>query len=115
MSHIITLTATPSLNRLHGNRWQMLNWKKKYLKELSGYEHVVGVAKGKRRVTVTRYGSQFLDLDNLWGSMKPMIDSLKERKLIIDDNAKYLELVMEPQVKVKRGEELTSLVITDLY
>lgn len=115
VNHIITLTATPSLNKLHGNKWQMLNWKKKYLKELKGYEYVVGVAKGKRKVTVTRYGSRFLDIDNLWGSMKPLFDALKERKLIIDDNGKYLVVDFQPQEKVSRGDELTSIIIEDLY
>lgn len=115
MNHIITVTATPSLNKLHGNRWQMFNWKKKYLKELAGYEYMIGVAKGKRMVTVTRHGSRKLDMDNLWGSMKPCIDALKELKLIIDDSEKYLVIEIEPQQIVKRGEELTSLVISDLY
>lgn len=108
----ITMTATPSLNKLHGNRWQMSNWKKKYLKELYHYEYCCQ-AKEKVKLTIFRYGSRLLDNDNLIGGCKPLIDALKEKGLIRDDSPGWIDLHIL-QTKVKRGEEETIVTIEEI-
>jgi hypothetical protein len=107
----IIVTATPSLNELNG-KWNKLNWKKKYLKEIYGYCYTIGVSPGdKRKVTITRHGSRILDEDNFIGGTKALTDALKESKLIFDDSAKYCELIFMPQQKVERGKEYTRVLI----
>jgi len=108
----IKLTVTPSLNKLHSNRWQMWNYKKKYLRELRGYELLALKGKNKMAVDVTRYGSRLLDQDNFTGGLKPLVDSLKEKGLLVDDSPDWCELFIE-QKKCKRGEEKTVVVIED--
>jgi hypothetical protein len=107
------LSATPSLNKLNG-RWSKSNWKKKYIRELRGYELICGVARNKRRVKILRYGTRILDIDNWHGGCKPLIDALKEKKIIIDDNAKWCELVFVGQLKCCRGREQTVMTIEEV-
>jgi len=46
------------------------------------------------QVVVTRYAPehQWLDPDNLRGGLKPVLDALKKHEVIVDDNAKAIEL-----------------------
>ena len=113
----ITLGVTPSLNELK-NFWQYHKYKKLYLKQLKGYELILGLKNPqKRKIKIERYGSRTLDRDNFIGGCKSLIDSLRDcgkpmRKygLIVDDRDAYLECEYE-QIKCKRGEEKTRLTI----
>lgn len=110
----ITLTATPSLNTISSNKWSRIGWKNKYLRELRGYE-ILGIKEQnlvKKKVTYIRYGSRTLDVDNFIGGTKALTDALKEKRLIWDDNKHYLEAEYK-QVKCKRGEEKTIVIIEE--
>jgi len=100
------VTATPSLNKLHSSKWQMSNWKKKYLKEFRNYEFAIPQAKKFRLVEIERCGSRMFDKDNFIGGCKPLLDTLKTKGFIVDDSAKWVE-VLYKQIKCKRGQEKT--------
>lgn len=105
----ITVSATKSLNKLQG-RWAMYNSKKTFMKELEGYELIARKDKRKAYVEIIRYGSRSLDVDNFYGGLKPLIDCLKAKGLIVDDNATWLELDAS-QGKCKRCLECTKIEI----
>ncbi len=108
----ITVTATPSLNKLHGNHWQMINWKKKYLKELKNYNIIYGLKSPKKiRLTYFRYGSREFDNDNFVGGCKPLTDALKTLKIIWDDCPKFVD-IKYIQIGCKRKQEKTMIFIS---
>jgi Holliday junction resolvase RusA-like endonuclease len=45
------------------------------------------------RVTITRFSRGTLDVDNLYGAAKIVVDALKVAGLIVDDAPKVLELI----------------------
>ena len=53
----------------------------------------IPAATGKRRLTIERHGKRLLDADNLAAGCKALIDVVKFRKLILDDNPAVCELV----------------------
>jgi len=107
---IITVTATPSLNKMK-SRWSLSNWKNKYRRELKGYEAFKLKKNKKAIIEVKRYGSRMYDYDNFAGGAKSLIDLLKEKGLIVDDSPKWLDISFS-QVKTKRGLEKTVLMIS---
>jgi Holliday junction resolvase RusA-like endonuclease len=100
----IVLTVTPSLNKIKGH-WQIWNWRKRYIKELSGYCYFAPKTPKRAVLRIKRYGSRELDCDNLVAGLKPLLDAMKKTGLIVDDRSKWLEVKEFVQVKCKRGEE----------
>ena len=70
------------------------------------------------RIVFTRHASRSLDVDNLAGSMKPLLDVLRPVSkqnpnglgLIEDDDESHC-VVTYQQAKAKRGQECTVIVI----
>ena len=58
----------------------------------------------KYHLTITRYSTRTLDVDNLAGGCKPLIDQIRYAKLIPDDNPESVEIIFK-QAKVKTLEE----------
>lgn len=46
------------------------------------------------QVSIERRGLRTLDPDNLTASVKPVLDSLKANRVIVDDSPKHLELTV---------------------
>jgi Holliday junction resolvase RusA-like endonuclease len=78
-------------------RW---HWSKRYkLQQDYGYlinaaienKHKVRV-KEKRKLEIYSYRKQLLDPDNLYGSVKFLLDAIQQADLIWDDNPDYLSL-----------------------
>lgn len=95
---------TPSLNTIQGKHWAIVQATKKNMAlavmcALSSGPKVP-VAAGKRRLTIVRHGKGLLDSDNLAGGCKGLIDALKHRGLVIDDDPEHLEVTFH-QVLVK--------------
>ena len=105
------VSATPSLNVLKG-KWACLNWKKKYHRELRNYNLFAPKEKVKTTMTIQRFGSRILDLDNYHGGCKPLIDCLKEIKYIVDDRPEWCEIIFLPQVKTSRYFRKTEIEIS---
>jgi len=55
-------------------------------------------------LTITRYSTRTLDVDNFAGGCKPLIDQIRYAKLIPDDNPESVEIIFK-QVKVKTLNE----------
>lgn len=91
----------PSLNaRLHnagGRRWAYKRERDEWRSEFRAarVELGMGVALGKRRVTLTRvYGGRQKqrDLDNLSGGMKAVVDAMVLEAVLLDDSPDLAEL-----------------------
>jgi hypothetical protein len=63
-------------------------------------------------LSITRFSTKTLDVDNLAGGCKPLIDQIRYAKLIPDDNPESVEITFT-QIKVKtQGEQRTEVSIT---
>jgi hypothetical protein len=63
-------------------------------------------------LSITRYSTKTLDVDNLAGGCKPLIDQIRYAHLISDDNPESVEITFS-QVKVKtQAEQRTEVTIT---
>jgi len=115
MIRIVLPEASPSLNtfmRAHWTKQRRIKamWSKLVLAHLPRG----GQATGKRRLTVERHGKRAIDLDNLAGGLKPIIDCLRAFKLLVDDNPMMMELVVRNE-KLARGQAPhTVLVLEDI-
>ena len=55
----------------------------------------------KFKLTIISYRKKKLDLDNLYGGVKQLLDACSDEKLIWDDAPKYLDLKVEQQISTK--------------
>ena len=63
-------------------------------------------------LSITRYSTKTLDVDNLAGGCKPLIDQIRYAHLIPDDNPESVEITFT-QVKVRtQAEQRTEIRIT---
>ena len=62
------------------------------------------------RVRITRYAARLLDLDNFAGGCKPLIDAMRKRGLIVDDDPASVSLEFA-QAKCSRADERTELEV----
>ena len=63
-------------------------------------------------LAITRFSTKTLDVDNLAGGSKPLIDQIRYSKLIPDDNPESVEITFS-QVKVRtQAEQRTEVRIT---
>lgn len=72
-----------------------------------------GPAGPRYRVTITRYGSKLLDIDNGAGGCKPLLDAIRYEGLIPDDDPGTIDFVFRQQ-KVNKAERRTEVVIEAL-
>jgi len=57
---------------------------------------------GKVRAHIVRESKRLLDDDNFRGGLKPILDSLRDHRLIVDDDAEHLSLTAE-QRRIGKG------------
>lgn len=67
---------------------------------------------GYKRVCVTLHLRRLRDVDNAYGGIKPLVDALRHRGLIADDDPGSIELVMR-QYKCKVKDERTEVMIEE--
>lgn len=65
---------------------------------------------GRIKVTITRRGPKLLDVDNLAGGCKPLIDALRYEGVIPNDDPGTIELVFR-QAKTKKDAQGTEVLI----
>lgn len=68
-------------------------------------------AECKVQVQVTIHHSRLYDQDNAIGSLKPVLDALKNVGYLRDDNAEWLDLLPVVQVKSSRKAQKTIIKI----
>jgi hypothetical protein len=71
--------------------------------------------KGRSRfcVTITRYGSRPLDVDNGAGGCKPLLDAIRYEGLIPDDDPATIEFQFR-QIQVKKPYRRTEVLIEQI-
>ena len=62
-------------------------------------------------VTIARHGARSLDWDNMGGGLKFLLDALVKNKVIKDDNPKCITELNLRQIKTKRKDEKTVIII----
>jgi hypothetical protein len=65
---------------------------------------------GRIKVTITRRGPKLLDVDNLAGGCKPLIDALRYEGVIPNDDPGTIELAFR-QFKTRREDQGTEVLI----
>ena len=82
-----------SPNSLRGRPWGM---KKRLAEEWKQRIRSAWIperlAPERKRVVITLHHSRLYDMDNAYGSVKPILDALKHWGIIVDDSAEWLEL-----------------------
>lgn len=115
MIRFVLPEATPSLNtfmRLHWTKRRRVKdgWARLVLAHMP---RGIGVeAAGKRRLTVERHGKRAIDLDNLAGGLKPVIDTLRAFRLLVDDDPASMELTVR-NVRLARGEKPHTVIVLE--
>jgi len=115
---MITLSipeASPSLNELKGKHWshhQRMRRHWSMLVLIAKNEARVSMAAPPEQVTVqiTREGRRKLDEDNLAGGLKCLIDSLREQRLIVNDDPQHMTLLPTLQVLIPKTAYPRTLV-----
>lgn len=106
--------ASPSMNEHKWKHWSQ------HLKLRRHWSMLVMVAKNQSgignpdpyensTVTITREGYRMLDADNFVGGLKSLIDSLREQRLIKDDDPAHMTLITL-QIKIPKTRYPRTLV-----
>ena len=95
-------------------RW---HWMKRHRYNEGWYVRMIGEAGrptgdpvGKARLTINVYRSRFQDKDNMYGSVKPIVDAINKLGWIIDDDRKNLDLKVD-EIKAKRKDQRTEIFL----
>jgi hypothetical protein len=116
---IIIKTLTPSLNPLlRMNRFKRIKLKESFawevfaeLREQNPDYEVIATPR-KTRMNIISYRKSFLDKDNFYGGLKPLVDAIKELRLIYDDSVEFLNLEAEQKIEKKRKNQRTEITIS---
>jgi Holliday junction resolvase RusA-like endonuclease len=118
-TRIIIKTLTPSLNKLlRMNRWKVAELKQTLAWEVftelheQNPDYEVIMTPRKMKMQIISYRKSFLDKDNLWGGLKPLVDAIKELRLIYDDSVEFLNLKAEQRIEKKRKNQRTEITIS---
>lgn len=117
MIRIVLPDASPSLNTFMRAHWAVRKRIKKHWGDLVmvALPRGPGIeATGKRRLTVERHGKRAIDVDNLAGGLKPIIDTLRAFRLLVDDNPMMMELAVSNVTLAKGEKPHTVLVLEDV-
>lgn len=105
----VSMNGPRGLLRMHWAR------RRKYTEKWSwmirgalGYPGVLEPAPDKARVYITQYRKRLMDTDNLFASVKPILDGLIDWQLIRDDSPGHCELTVKQE---KSGETRTEISI----
>ena len=107
--HIITLKMkVESRNVLDKQHWAAKRRNKELYRMLVRNQmklRTVPLAKHNKRyiIEIISYRKRFLDIDNLYGGVKQLLDAMTDEQFIWDDAPKYIQLKVE-QIKSKEYE-----------
>jgi len=115
---IIIKTLTPSLNPLlRMNRFKRIKLKESFAWEVfaelreQNPDYEVIATPHKMRMNIISYRKSFLDKDNFYGGLKPLVDAIKELRLIYDDSEEFLNLEAEQRIEKKKKNNRTEIII----
>lgn len=96
-----------SLNKLNKMHWSdrhryTSDWAQQiFVEHLRKYRSKPKKAKEKRYVQITSLRKRKLDMDNLIGGCKGLVDALKKHDLIVDDSPKWIEVDYSQEIESK--------------
>lgn len=92
-------SVPPSPNRVLGKHWSMKAGVKDEWVLLVRTQIIPTpmMRFAKKRVTITLHHSRSYDKDNLYASVKPVVDALKHWNLIWDDAPEFLDLTVDQE------------------
>ena len=64
----------------------------------------------KMSLRIDVYRSRFQDKDNMYGSVKPLVDAVKKLGWIVDDDPAHLDLKVQ-EIKSKRKDQRTEVFL----
>jgi len=68
--------------------------------------------KGFKEIVISQHRRALIrDKDNLWASVKPILDALKHSGLIIDDDIKHIDLNFVWQARVKENSDVKTVIM----
>lgn len=109
--------ASPSQNEFAFSHWRKAHASKKLwallIRASEGFV-VVPKATAKRRLTIERHGRKALDVPNLIGGAKGIIDDLVQLGLLVDDDPRHLDVVALNAPLAKGEKPHTVLILEDL-
>lgn len=109
--------ASPSQNEFAFSNWRVAyRSKQEWATLIRGARGFLDVPKasGKRHLTIVRHGFRALDVPNIIGGAKGIIDNLVQLGLLVDDRPELLDLSARNE-KLKRGEKpFTELILEEV-
>ena len=115
-----TLTTIPP----SPNKWLRMHWRaslkgRKALKDEYYWEFCrqggqVRPQFSRARVTIIRYAIRMMDKDNLYGSIKQVIDALRLACIIENDTEGHITLTVTQQRVHKRSEQRVEIEVEEL-
>ncbi|MCP3681231.1 MAG: hypothetical protein GY861_00945 [bacterium] len=94
--------------------WVIKNqWKKNILRSMTNYG-LMKRTECRKKIIITRIYTgrhREIDYDNFVGGCKPLLDSLKDVKFIVDDNPKWLD---REYMQEKQDKNVTQVRIYDI-
>lgn len=116
MWQIIIQEPTPSRNAFYHKHWRVEHTaKKRWTKQFAPHSLVIPPAHAKRLVMIERYGMRKLDVDNFFGGLKVVLDSLKSCGLIVDDDDKNMELLAYQRKLEPKQRPYTVITLDDVH
>ena len=95
-------------------RW---HWMKRHRYNEGWYVRLIAAAgrpsseiTGKAKLRINVYRSRFQDKDNMYGSVKPLVDAVNKLGWLIDDDPKHVDLKVE-EIKSKRKDQRTEMFL----
>jgi len=118
-TRIVIRSLTPSLNPLlRMNLFKRLELKDNFAWEVfaelqeQNPDYEVITTPRKMKLNIVSYRKSFLDKDNFIGGLKPLIDAIKELKLIYDDSPEFLDDDYKQKIEKKRKNNRTEIIIS---
>lgn len=108
--------ATPSANAHYKQHWTAAYKTKQRWAVLllrATIELNIPKAQSKRLLQVIRYSTRQLDIDNLYGGLKGVLDNLVKFGIIKDDKPSMLNLVASQDKCPKGTRPYTKFILTD--
>ena len=69
--------------------------------------------KDKCKIIINCYVTRMMDMDNVWGGLKGLIDSLTRENFIHDDSPTWLQIDQVKQIKSKEAKIVVSRLILE--
>jgi hypothetical protein len=111
---ILTIPSVPpSLNRTRVHWSKLHRLKNEWIQLLRSVYVPNGKATTKKKVTITLHHSREYDRDNLFGSVKPLVDAMRTWDILVNDTSEWLDLEVK-QAKCPHKQRHTTIQVEEV-